>query len=82
MLTQSVMSDSLRSYEPASSLSMVFSSQEYWSGMLFPFPGELPDPGIKPVSPTLAGELFPTEPPGKPTITPTHLQMIIMILLL
>ena len=34
-------------------LSMEFSSQEYWSGLPFPFPGDLPDPGIEPVSPAL-----------------------------
>ena len=34
-------------------LSMGFSRQEYWSGLLFPSPGDLPDPGIKPGSPTL-----------------------------
>ena len=33
--------------------SMVFSRQEYWSGLLFPSPGDLPDPGIEPRSPTL-----------------------------
>ena len=47
---------------------MKFSGQEYWSGWPFPFPGDLPDPGIKPVSPALAGELFITEPPGKSSI--------------
>ena len=73
MLTQSVMSDSLRSYEPASSLSMVFSSQEYWSGMLFPFPGELPDPGIKPVSPTLAHRFLPLSHLGSPIESIQHI---------
>ena len=48
-------------------LSMEFSRQEYWSGLPFP-PGDLPDPGIEPmslVSPALAGGFFTTEPPGK-----------------
>ena len=45
---------------------MGFPSQEYWSGLPFPPPGYLPDPRIEPVSPTLAGGLFTTEPPGKP----------------
>ena len=48
-------------------LSMGFSRQEYWSGLPFPPPGDLPDPGIKPTSleaPSLAGEFFTTEPPG------------------
>ena len=50
-------------------LSMRFPRQEYWSGLPFPPPGNLPDPGIKPVSlvpPALAGGFFTTEPPGKP----------------
>ena len=47
---------------------MEFSRQEYWSGLPFPFPGNLPDPGIEPtslMSPALAGGFFTTEPPGK-----------------
>ena len=47
-------------------LSMGFSRQEYWSGLPFPSPGDLPNPGIKPRSPALAGGFFTTEPPGKP----------------
>ena len=47
-------------------LSMGFFRQEYWSGLPFPSPGNLPDQGIKPVSPALAGGFFTTEPPGKP----------------
>ena len=47
-------------------LSMGFSRQEYWSGLLFPSPGNLPNPGIKPRSPAWAGKFFTTEPPGKP----------------
>ena len=43
-----------------------FSRQEYWSGWPFPSPGDLPNPGIEPTSPTLAGRFFTTEPPGKP----------------
>ncbi|KAB0349667.1 hypothetical protein FD755_015209 [Muntiacus reevesi] len=54
---------------PSGSLSMGFSRQKYWSGLPFPSPGDLPDPGIKPVSPALAGRFFTTEPPRKP-ITP------------
>ena len=45
---------------------MGFSQQEYWSGLPFPPPGDLPDPGIKPRSPVLASGFFTTEPPGKP----------------
>jgi len=47
-------------------LSMECSRQEYWSALPFPPPGDLPDPGIKPMSPALAGGFFTTEPPGKP----------------
>ena len=48
--------------------SMGFSRQDYWSGLPFPSPGDLPDPGIKPaslVSPTLKERFSPPEPPGK-----------------
>ena len=41
-------------------LSMEFSRQEYWSGVPFPFPGDLPDPGIEATSPALAGGFFTT----------------------
>ena len=47
-------------------LSMGFSRQEYWSGLPFPSPGDLPDPGIKSTSPALAAGFFTTELPGKP----------------
>ena len=47
-------------------LFMVLSQQEYWSGLPFPPPGDLPDPGIKPASPALAGGFFTPERPGKP----------------
>ena len=47
-------------------LSMGFPGKQYWSGLLFPFPGDLPDPGIKPMSPAKAGRFYITEPPGKP----------------
>ena len=46
-------------------LSMRFSRQEYWSGLPFPPPGDLPNPEIKPVYPTVAGRFFITEPPEK-----------------
>ena len=45
--------------------SMGFSRQEYWSELPFPFPGDLPNPGIEPVSPALAGGFFTIELPGK-----------------
>ena len=44
------------------------SHEEYWSGLPFPSPGYLPNPGIELLSPALAGEFFNTEPPGKPEI--------------
>ena len=47
---------------------MVFSRQEYWSGLQFPSPGDLPDPGIEPGSPTLQADSLPSEPPGKPSL--------------
>jgi len=47
-------------------LSMEFSRQNYWSGLPFPSPGDLPDPGIEPVSPALAGGFFSIETLGKP----------------
>ena len=47
-------------------LSMGFPRQEYWSGLPFLSPGNLPDPGIKPEFPALEGGLFTAEPPGKP----------------
>ena len=46
--------------------------QEYWSGFPFPTPGDLPDPGIEPISPaspTPADRFFTTEPSGKPFLT-------------
>ena len=50
-------------------LSMGFSRQEYWSGLPFPPPGDLPNPGIKPTSPALVDVFFATELPGKPPVT-------------
>ena len=47
-------------------LSMGSSRQEYWSGLPFPSPGDLPNLGIKPGSPTLQAVSLPSEPPWKP----------------
>ena len=47
-------------------LSMEFSRQEHWSGLLFPPPGALPNPEIKPGSPALEADYLSTEPQGKP----------------
>ena len=53
-------------------LSMRFSWQEYWSGLPFSTPGDLPDPGIEPrsASPALEGEFFTTVPPSLPQLVP------------
>ena len=45
--------------------SMEFSRQEYWSGLPFPSPEDLPNPGIEPGSPALQADALPSEPPGK-----------------
>ena len=42
------------------------SQQEYWSGLLFSSPRDLPEPGIKPGSPSLPADSLPSDPPGKP----------------
>ena len=47
-------------------LSMEFSRKEYWSGLPFPSPWDLPNPGIKSGSPALQADSLPSEPPGKP----------------
>ena len=52
---------------------MEFSRQEYWSGLPFPSTGDLPYPGIEPVSPTLQADALPSEPPGKPKNVSTYL---------
>ena len=45
-----------------------FSRQAYWSGLSRPPPGDLPNPGVEPKSPTIQVDSLPTEPPGKPKI--------------
>ena len=57
-------------YRPPLSSVHVIHRQEYCSGLPFPSPGNLPDPGFKPASPALAGGYFTIEPPGKHTIAP------------
>ena len=64
-----VMSDSfmiLWSIAYQAPLSMGFSREEYWSGLPFPTPGDLPNPGIEPRSPRLQADSLPAEPQGKP----------------
>ena len=56
-------------------LSVGIPRQEYWGGLPFPPPGDLPDPGIEPASPAssaLAGRFFTTEPPGNPSYDLTY----------
>ena len=54
-------------------LSMEFSRQEYWSGLPFPSPGDLPDPGMEPGSPELQAESLPPEPKLAFNLTNTNL---------
>ena len=49
---------------------MGFSQPEYWSGLAFPSPGDIPNPGIEPMSPALQAGSLLSEPPGKPHIDP------------
>ena len=51
----------IQSYVCQAPLSMGFSRQEYWSGLPFPSPGDLPDPGIRPESAALQADSLPTE---------------------
>ena len=53
--------------------SVEFSRQEYWSGLPFPSPGDLPDPGIEPGSPSLQADTLTSEPPEKPIYTYTYI---------
>ena len=66
LLSYSVMSYSVTPCTVAcqTPLSMRFSRQEYWNGLLFPSPGDLPNPGIEAMSPALAGTFFIAESPG------------------
>ena len=69
-VSHSVVSGSLWPHGPQPcqvSLSMEFSRQEYWSGLPFPSPGDLPNPGIEPESLALQTNSLP-EPPGKPIV--------------
>ena len=50
---------------PGFSVHEIFQAR-YWSGLSFPSPGDLPDPGIKPRSPASQADALPSEPPGKP----------------
>ena len=73
-LVSSVVSDSVTLWTVAhqAAPSMGFPTQEYWSGLPFPSPGDLPDPRVEPATPALAGRFFSTEPPGKSSILRVH----------
>ena len=73
---------SLTGYSPwtiacKSPLSMGLSQQEYWSGLTFPPPGDLPDPGIEPTSPAIlhCQWVLYYEPPGKPPLICAQLEL-------
>ena len=61
---------------------MEFSRPEYWSGYPFPSPGDLPNPGIEPRSPSLQEDSLPAEPQGKPKNTGVgNLSLLLQIFL-
>ena len=57
-----------------SPLSVEFSRQEYWNGLPFPSPGDLPNPGIEPGSAALQADVLPSEPSGKPNYSVSDLK--------
>ena len=57
-------------------MSMGFPREEYWSGLTFSPPGDLPDPGIRPISPALQADSLPSELPGKPTLSISVLYLV------
>ena len=59
---------------------MEFSRPEYWSGPPFPSPGDLPNPGMEPGSPALQAAFAPAEPPEKPFLKETGLNIIVSTL--
>ena len=66
LISCSAISDSLRPCETVAQqtpLSLGFPRQAHWSGLPFPSPGDLPDPGLDPTPPALAGRFFTTKPP-------------------
>ena len=72
VLSQPVMSDSFETpwtAAPQAPLSIEFSRQKYWSGLSFTSPGDIPDPGIEPVSPVSQANSLPVEPSGSSICT-------------
>ena len=62
---------------PWTKQSMEFSRPEYWSGKPFPSPGDLPNPGIEPRSPTFQVDSLPAQPPGKSLVAAKYIQQIL-----
>ena len=60
---------------------MEFSRQEYWSGLPFPSPGDLPDPGMEPRSPALQVNALTSEPPGKLLIAMLLIAMVFPVVM-
>ena len=56
-----------------------FSRQQYWSGLPFPSPGDLPNQGTEPRSPTLQADSLPPEPPGTPTLRKPPSKQLAMV---
>ena len=73
------MSNSLRLHGLQALLSIGFPRQEYWSGLLLPSPGDLPDSGIEHRSPTLQADSLLSEPPGKPRWNHTVYNLLILL---
>ena len=69
VLSCSIMSDFLWCHRHRFLCPWGFSRQDYWTGLPYPPPGDLPNPGIKPRSPALQEDSLPSEPPGKPKNT-------------
>ena len=65
-MSSKVISDSLQTISRQAPLSMGFFRQEYWSGLPFPSPGDLPNAGVEPGSPALQEDSLSSETPGKP----------------
>ena len=75
LVTQSSDSVTLWTVAHQAPLSMGFSRQEYWTGLPFPSPGDLPYPGMEPESPVFACVFFTTEPPGKSAVAHGYILM-------
>ena len=72
----SVVSNSLRPHGLIQT--MEFSRPEYWSGQPFPSPGDLPNPGIEPRSPSLQADSLPAEPQGMPSIIAISFKLVLL----